>query len=319
MRTRVQARPSGRPAVVAALAVLLWGSLELVPVARKPVLHLNPVVDKLAQGKHVIGVSTSDLSFENARELARADIDFVRLEMEHGPMDFSAAKAFLIGMIDKSLAVKKGNAQPNVAPFVRIAPYGRESSAWAVKQLLDIGMMGIKFPAIDNREQALAAVRSMRYPALKTSPYREPVGIRGCCSGTAPWFWGVSNYEEHADLWPLNPAGDLLAILLIETGEGLKNIDEIASVPGVGVIFAGVLGDMPRSLGVTQDAPEMKDAADTILRACQTHKVVCGFPVNAGNIQQRIKEGWRYIDAGGASGGLTAGSGAAVRAGRAVK
>ena len=319
MRIRLEKHQSGRPVVVGALAVLLWCGMQLTPVAHKPPLHLNPVVDKLAQGKHVIGVSTSDLSFENARELSRADIDFVRLEMEHGPMDVAAARAFLIGMIDRAATVKKGNAQPNVAPFVRIAPYGRESSAWAVKQLLDVGMMGIKFPAIDNREQALAVVRSMRYPALKTSAIREPVGIRGCCSGSSTWFWGVPDYDEHADLWPLNPAGDLLAILLIETGEGLKNIDEIASVPGVGVIFAGVLGDMPKSLGVTPDAPEMKGAAETILKACQKHKVVCGYPVNAGNIQQAIKDGWRYIDAGAASGGLTAASGAAVRAGRAVK
>jgi 4-hydroxy-2-oxoheptanedioate aldolase len=143
--------------------------------------------------------------------------------------------------------------------------------------------------------------------------------LRGCCSGSATWFWGVPDYEARADLWPLNPNGDLLSIVLIETGEGLKNIDEIASVPGIGVIFAGVLGDLPRSLGVTQDAPEMQGANETILRACQKHRVVCGAPVNAKNIQQRIKEGWRYIDVGGASGGLTAAAADAVRAGRAVK
>lgn len=298
-----------------ALAVLLISVLVPAPSAQKAV-HINPVVDKLAQGKSVLGVSTSDLSFENARALARSDIDFVRLEMEHGPMDFTAAKNFLIGMIDKLTAVKKGSAQPNVAPFVRIAPYGHESSAWAVKQFLDIGMMGIKFPAISTREQALTVVRSMRYPALKTSKFREPTGIRGCCSQTAPWFWGVSDYTDRADLWPLDPNGDLLSILLIETGEGLKNIDEIASVPGVGVIFAGVLGDMPRSLGVTEDAPEMKGAADTILAACKKHKVVCGYPVRPDNIEQKMKEGWRYLDVGGASGGLPADVAATVRIGR---
>lgn len=311
-------RSSLRPVALPVLTVALLAFLVPSPRAQKT-MHINPVVDKLAQGKPVIGVSTSDLSFENARALARSDIDFVRLEMEHGPMDFTAAKNFLIGMIDKMTAVKKGNAQPNVAPFVRIAPYGRESSAWAVKQLLDIGMMGIKFPAIDNKEQALAVVRSMRYPALKTSKYREPVGMRGCCSATAPWFWGVADYTERADLWPLNPNGDLLAILLIETGEGLKNIDEIAAVPGVGVIFAGVLGDMPRSLGVTEDAPEMKGAADTILAACKRHNVVCGFPVRPDNIQQKMKEGWRYLDVGGASGGLPADIVETVRMGRGAK
>ena len=45
-------------------------------------------------------------------------------------------------------------------------------------------------------------------------------------------------YQRRADLWPLNPNGDLLCVFLIETPEGVKNINEIASVPGVGIIHA---------------------------------------------------------------------------------
>jgi hypothetical protein len=64
--------------------------------------HLNPVIEKLAAGKPFIGVQTGDLSLENARALARADIDYVYLEMEHGPMDFDGLHRFTVGMIDKA-------------------------------------------------------------------------------------------------------------------------------------------------------------------------------------------------------------------------
>jgi len=64
--------------------ITLTGSLS----AQQTVKHLNPVIEKLAAGKPFIGFQTGDLSLENARTLARADIDYVYLDMEHGPMDF---------------------------------------------------------------------------------------------------------------------------------------------------------------------------------------------------------------------------------------
>ena len=232
------------------IAVLVgaWGTM----CAQSSPKHLNPVIEKLAAGQPFFGVQTGDLSLENARALARADIDYVYLEMEHGPMDFEGLHRFTVGMIDKAAILKKGNAQPSVAIFARFAPYGREQAQWFVKQALDIGLMGVIFNGIDNREQALLAVRNMRYPQKKTSKYQNPPGLRGYAPGTALWWWGISDaeYERRADLWPLNPDGDLLAIMMIETAEGLKNADEIAAMPGVGAIFVGAGGDLHQYLGV---------------------------------------------------------------------
>ena len=120
------------------LAVIV--STGLVSAQPEP-RHLNPVIEKLAAGKPFFGVQTGDLSLENARSLARADIDYVYLEMEHGPMDFEGLHHFTVGMIDKATILKKGNAQPNVAIFARFAPYGREQAQWFVKQALDIGLV----------------------------------------------------------------------------------------------------------------------------------------------------------------------------------
>jgi 4-hydroxy-2-oxoheptanedioate aldolase len=274
----------------------------LVPalMAQSGPKHLNPVIEKLAAGKPFLGVQTGDLSLENARSLARADIDYVYLEMEHGPMDFDGLHRFTVGMIDKAGILKKGNAQPNVAIFARFAPYGREQAQWFVKQALDIGLMGVIFNGIDDPEQALLAVRNMRYPQKRTSKYPEPKGLRGYAPGTALWWWGVSDaeYERRADVWPLNPDGDLLAIMMIETTEGLKNADAIAAVPGVGAIFVGAGGDLHQYLGVESNSPEVEQAFQTILKACQAHNVACGITaLTANDIAKRLAQGWKMIRA----------------------
>ena len=281
---------------IAVIAVLIsaWGTMS----AQSTPKHLNPVIEKLAAGQPFFGVQTGDLSLENARALARADIDYVYLEMEHGPMDFEGLHRFTVGMIDKAMILKKGNVQPNVAIFARFAPYGREQAQWFVKQALDIGLMGVIFNGIDNREQALLAVRNMRYPQKKTSKYQNPPGLRGYAPGTALWWWGISDaeYERRADVWPLNPDGDLLAIMMIETAEGLKNADEIAATPGVGAIFVGAGGDLHQYLGVEMNSPELEQGFQTILKACLAHNVPCGITAtNARDIAKRRMEGWKMI------------------------
>lgn len=288
--------------------------------ARQPSVHLNPAIARFAEGKPAIGVSTSDFSLDAAQMIARAGVDFVRLDMEHGPFSAETIRIFLLGLTDKAAHLKRGNLQMSAAPFVRIPTYGRESSDWVAKQALDAGMMGIKFPTIDTKEQALRAVRSMRYPPARGAKYPQPAGLRGIGAANAVWFWGIDTpeYTRRADLWPLNPDGDLLAIIMIESAEGLKNVDEIASVPGVGALFVGNVGDLPASLGIPADSPEMEVALQTALRACKAHNVVCGAIINAGNIAQRIKEGWRYLDIGRANGGLATSVDAALKAGRAI-
>lgn len=221
------------------------------PSAQTMPLHLNPVIAKLSQGQPFVGVNTGDLSLENARTLARAPIDYVYVDMEHTPLNLDALHLFLMGMSDRAMVLKKGNLQPNVALFARFPPEADESG-WVVKQALDIGLMGVIFHGVDTRAQALAAVQSMRYPQLRGSRYFEPVGKRGAGPGLATWIWGITGdeYERHADVWPLNPEGDLLAIMMIESVEGVTNLDQILSVPGVGAAFIGMANDLRHSMGV---------------------------------------------------------------------
>jgi 4-hydroxy-2-oxoheptanedioate aldolase len=265
---------------------------------RESQAHLNPVIAKLAAGKTVYGlINTGDLSLANARETARAPVDFVYADMEHSPLDFPGLAIFLAGLTDKAAIVAKKSAQPNVTLFARFPPEADQSN-WVVKQALDIGLMGVIFNGVDTKDQALTAVRTMRYPPLRGSPRREPVGIRGYSTAAASYAWGVTaaEYERRADVWPLNPDGDLLAVIMIESVEGLENLDQIASVPGVGALFLGAGSDLSRSIGVAASSPEVEAAFQQVLKACKSHKVACGITAgNANDIVRRVNEGWSII------------------------
>ena len=284
-----------RVAIAAAIAIALL--LPAGPSAQSGQVRLNPVIDKLSRGEPVFGLNTGDLSLQNARTTARAAVDFVYVDMEHNPLNFDALHMFLMGMSDRGMVLKKGNLQPNVALFARFPPEA-DQAAWVVKQALDIGLMGVIFNGVESKAHALAAVQSMRYPQLRGSPYFEPVGKRGAAPANATWIWGISTeeYERRADLWPLNPQGELLAIVMVESAEGLRNLNEILSVPGVGMVFIGAANDLRMSLGVPATSPEVEGARQTILKACLAHKVACGITANtADEVVRRVKEGWKMI------------------------
>src|SRR5678816_4942789 len=102
------------------------GLMTSVSVAQRAPVHLNPVIEKLSQGKAFVGVNTGDLSLENARTLSRAPIDYVYVDMEHTPLDIAGLHMFNIGMIDRAAAAKKGSVAPNVC-LLYTSPSPRDS------------------------------------------------------------------------------------------------------------------------------------------------------------------------------------------------
>jgi 4-hydroxy-2-oxoheptanedioate aldolase len=190
-----------------------------------------------------------------------------------------------------------------VPPIVRIPTYGRAPNEAIVKQVLDMGAFGIMFPAIENKQQALDAVSASRYPQMKGSKYPEPVGRRGNGNMPAAWFWGLSRpeYGVRADVWPANPQGELLLFLQIETVEGVKNVDEILSVPGIGVVFVGP-NDLSWSLGVPQGTPEHNQAVQTVLDAAMKRNIPAAITVTEADVASRLKQGFRIASL--PSGGL---------------
>jgi 4-hydroxy-2-oxoheptanedioate aldolase len=295
MSNHVLLRLAGAGSVAAVLLVTAGTPSAQIAEQR---LHLNPVIAKLAEGRTIYGLQAGiDMSIGSARAAARAPVDYIYADMEHNPLDMPALYQFHLAMIDRAMVLKKGNLQPNVALMARFPPEADESS-WVVKQALDMGLHGVFFNGVDTPEQARLAVSYMRYPARRDSKLPQPKGVRGAGSGNATWIWGVTTeeYERHADLWPLNPDGDLLATMMIESVDGLANVDRIAATPGVGSLFLGAANDLAHSLGVPADHPDVETARQKILTACKTHKIACNITANnADEIVQRVKEGWHMI------------------------
>ena len=278
--------------------------------------RLNKLIELFENDQPAFGVLSFDYSLNNARAMASSGLDFLFIDMEHAPFDIERLRLFLLGMTDKRSIIEKGNLQPNVVPLVRIpAAGGAEELIAQAKQVLDVGVFGIFFPAVHTREQAELAVRATRYPQYNDAPDYEPTGLRGRNPSNAMWYWGVRDYHAKADVWPLDPQGELLAMMFIESQAGVENIEEIITVPGLGGIFIGP-SDLSTSMGYTSPAaPEVEQAIQTVLGACLEHDVPCAITTGQGSVQQRIEQGFRFVTVG-ADGGLNTGASNALRLGR---
>ena len=218
----------------------LSATLLLVLATHTKAQRVNKLIELFENDAPAFGVLSFDYSLNNARSLATSGLDFVFIDMEHAPFDVERLREFLLGMTNKRSILEKGSLQPDVMPFVRIpAAGGAEELIAQAKQVLDVGVFGIFFPAVHTREQAELAIRATRYPQYNGAPDFEPAGLRGRNPSNAAWYWGISDYHAKADVWPLDPQGELLAMMFIESAEGAKNIDEIITVPGLGGIFIG--------------------------------------------------------------------------------
>lgn len=296
---------------------LLLAFHSLVALAQGSAVRLNKAIELLENNETAFGLLSFDYSLNNARSLSRSGLDFIIVDMEHAPFDVERIRQFLLGMTDKRAILEKGNLQPNVVPFVRIPAIGSEDVLSQVKQALDVGAYGVMFPSINNAAEAEMAVRASRYPQLNGVDDYEPEGLRGRNPSNAVWYWGIRDYHAKADVWPLDPNGELLAIIQIETPEGVANIEEIISVPGTGVIFIGP-SDLSTSMGYASSSePAVEAAIQTVLAACLDHDVPCAITTNSRTVEQRIEQGFRFVTVG-LDGGLSRGAQDALERGRAA-
>jgi 4-hydroxy-2-oxoheptanedioate aldolase len=227
-----------------------------------------------------------------------APYDGALFEMEHGPYDIRALQEGLQSMLDRRQIAQRGLA-PAVTPIVRIPPNQGQTN-WVAKQVLDIGVYGIIWPHVDTVEEAYNAVAAMRYPRVEGRPLREPFGRRGDAPQRAVTYWGITQQEYYAraDVWPLNPQGELLCCLMIESPEGIGNLPKmLAEVPGIGVIFTGE-GDLSQELGHPRqyDHPDVRKGVKDILDICKAHRVPNGwFHTTLDNVEQVIRDGYRVL------------------------
>ncbi|PCJ23499.1 MAG: aldolase [SAR86 cluster bacterium] len=277
--------------------------------------RINKAIELLENDEVAFGLLSFDYSLNNARSLARSGLDFIIIDMEHAPFDVERLRQFLLGMTNKRAILEKGNLQPNVVPIVRIPATGSENVLSQAKQVLDVGAYGVMYPSVNTAAEAEMVVRATRYPQITGAIDFEPAGLRGRNPSNAAWYWGVDDYHARADVWPLDPQGELLAIIQIETPQGVDNIDDIVSVPGVGVIFIGP-SDLSAAMGyASSGADEVEAAIQRVLAACLAHDVACAITASSRSVEQRIEQGFKFVTVG-LDGGLSARTTDALSRGR---
>ncbi|HEY6644808.1 aldolase/citrate lyase family protein [Povalibacter sp.] len=180
---------------------------------------------------------------------------------------------------------------PMVVKMHEIAP-DPVLAAKHISEQLDLGVSGIMFVQVESAEELSQGIAAMRYPANG--------GIRRDSVGSAPAYWGVSkkDYRRKADVWPLNPNGELINWVVIESKDGLQNVREIAAVKGLGVLIPGigtlrgVFSTTDASGKRTVDEAAWENAIQQVLSACKEFNVPCGIPATAEQIELRMQQGF---------------------------
>ena len=276
--TRARRRPRTAVAAIAGLAVA--GGLAAGDAAAQERTRINKVIEAIEEGRPAI-----------------ANRDWRFVDMEHSPFS-STGIAEIFAEMDQD---RDEAGRLRLTPLVRIPQDGDEDFKWAVKQVLDLGGLGVIVPHVDTGEEALRLVRAARYPPLRNDAQPEPRGERGWGPGRAVRLWGVDTAEYHAraDVWPLDPDGEIFVVAMVESAEAVANIDDILAAPVSAIMV--VPGDMSIDLGLgpapgPENHPEVDAMFRKVLEACQAQeRVICGCGDGAARLQQRIDEGWQFI------------------------
>jgi len=271
-----------RPCLAAMATVGLGIFLETAaPMRAQEGIGLNRVVERLSSEQPAIGTFTRSPD---------PDLHFAVIDAQYGDFDLEGVRRTMAGM-------RVGDNPPAVAPIVRIPYAARDAPQEVVNQLLNTGVMGVMFPDIETPDQARSAVASMRF---ENAIPPEPSGRREPSSGNAPSYWDLNedSYRRGADVWPLNPSGQLVAILQIESQRGIDRLDEILGVPGVGAIFLGPT-DLANAIGAEgPNAPQVEVLVQQVLSACLAAGIPCGYPIVATSPEAAARETARRLAEG---------------------
>ncbi len=290
--------------------------------------RINRLVELLREGQAIYydgPHSGHVLTREQGMEDAGTWADYINVGMEHGCFDLTGLENYMRGMVEAG-TTRSGHRTPAViveAPVNGTDEMNVRHNAWQFRQILGRGVHGILLCQAETADAVRAFVESCRYPhnllgvdpglptplqrmagQVRGRPAKHKLGIgtrgRGSESTAAP-IWGISQMEyfAKADPWPLNPDGELILGVKLESPEGVANCEAIIATPGLAFAEIGP-GDLSLSLGspeVRNDPypPEMQAARDRILAACLKHGVAFLEACKPSNVAARIDEGVRVI------------------------
>ena len=224
----------------------------------------NPVLSRLRSGQPVLAMTLVSNNVEAAAHAAGLGFHFLWVEMEHSPVTLETLRTVVLATRFLPAMV-----------FARVPV----NELWTAKRVLDQGVTGVIFPFTGTPELAAQAAAACRYP---------PLGRRGSGAGLATASWPEpGSYYDSADR-------NVAVVAVIEEKRALDDIDAIAAVPGIDILFIGT-SDLSFSLGLRghQDEPELKEAVARIAAAAKKHGKFLGRPAkNAEQIRTYMEQGF---------------------------
>lgn len=240
----------------------------------EPCMRTNHVKQKLQAGGVSIGTFVFEFNTTGiGRIAAEAGAEFCLFDMEH--------TGWSVETIRMLIATTRSTS---MIPLVRIPA----TEYHFVARALDMGAIGIMAPMVESAEQARRLVASAKYP---------PVGRRGAAFGVSH-----DDYTGGAVTEKIASANrETLLIAQIETADGLRNVDEIAAVDGIDVLWIGQF-DLTSFLGIPGqfDHPQFFEALDRVLAACRKHHKIPGYmATDIENGRDLLNRGFRMLSYGG--------------------
>jgi 4-hydroxy-2-oxoheptanedioate aldolase len=237
-------------------------------------MRKNTALEKWRNGEQTIGAWLSLANTHSAEMLAHAGFDWLCIDLQHGLLDYQDLRHMLPAI-----------STTDTIPIVRVA--GNDPKE--IMKVLDAGALGVIVPLVNNRAEAEAAVSACRYP---------PQGSRSFGPVRAALYGGRGYAAEAND--------EIACIAMIETKEGIANLEEIVTTPGLGGIYVGP-SDLALALGLSPrgdtDDPLHLETVATIVATCKKHGVPVGC--HTGGLEytlRRLEAGFNFVTLGSDSG-----------------
>ena len=231
----------------------------------------NTTRAKLLAGEPTLGSFLGLGSPHIAEMLGHAGFDWLGLETEHSAVESERVEQMMMAM-----------GGTVATPIVRVT----RGDPLEIARVLDIGAMGVIVPMVRTATDVETIVNATRYP---------PAGSRGFGPLRASRY--AQDYEDY-----LNRANEQIVVaVIIETAEAIENINQIAAVPGLDVMFLG-LYDLCLSYGFNPNEmpfPQIDACIEQVLGAGVEHQVAVGMGVGSPeDLRQRRDQGFRFLSYG---------------------
>lgn len=229
----------------------------------------NLMKEKLSKGGIAVGVMIQEPAIQATEILGLLGFDWILIDCEHSPMSIESVAQLVMA------AELRG-----ITPLVRVPQNVPE----IILRYMDVGTMGVMIPDVASAEDVQKAVKAVKYPP---EGERGLAGVRVADFGlTGP----LDKYVRAANL-------ETMVLGLVESREGVMNIEEILGAEGLDGIFIGT-NDLSKSLGVPGQTnhPLVLEAVEKVLSAGKRIGKPIGTPVRGGETpKQYVEKGFRIV------------------------